>query len=260
MKPKVLIPVALGTNRDGDLAQAFALAGADPRPVPLSALRAGEVKMSDHQLLAVPGGFSYGDALGAGRLLGLDLAGWFGDQLNQAVVDEKPIFGVCNGFQALVRAGLLPGNEQAGTLGENRSERFECRWVTLDPTSSHSVWTSGLSEPLRCPVAHGEGRFAIEDGKALEANDQVALRYVELDERGRVLPADGAYPHNPNGSTGDIAGVTDDTGFVLGLMPHPENHVLERQDPLRGRDVPGLEGRGGCLPLFAAGVAAVKAS
>ncbi len=297
MKPRVLLPLALGTNRDSDLALAFELAGAEPVIVPLTALRAGEVSMNDFQMLAVPGGFSYGDALGAGRLLGLDLAGWFGDQLHEAAAAGKPIFGVCNGFQALVRAGLLPGGERSDdkavrsgepsqssseaqssskaqssdtaqssntVLTENASGRFECRWVTMAAPSSRSVWTSGLTESIRCPVAHGEGRFVSEDLAGLEENNQIALRYVSIDGS----PAQGDYPTNPNGSDGDIAGICDETGLVLGLMPHPENHVLTRQDPLRGRKLPTGSGptsggdsvsggRGLCLPLFVSGVAAV---
>lgn len=251
-RPKVLLPVALGTNRDGDLAEAFRLAGADPVSVPLAALRAGEASMAEFQMLAVPGGFSYGDALGAGRLLGLDLVGWFGDELHAAVAAGKPIFGVCNGFQALVRTGLLPGGGRKAVLAHNESGRFECRWVTLAPSGS-SVWTRDLTEPLRCPVAHAEGRFVAEDLTALGADDLVAFRY--LDDTG--APAGGAHPANPNGSPGDVAGVTDETGLVLGLMPHPEDHVLARQDPLRGR-APAT-GSGLCLPLFEAGVAAVTA-
>lgn len=264
-RPTVLIPIALGTNRDNDLADAFRLAGAEPVTVPLTALRAGEVAMSDFQILAVPGGFSYGDALGAGRLLGLDLAGWFGDQLNEAAAAGKPIFGVCNGFQALVSAGLLPGasmgsGSKAGTaqavapmseavLTENLSGKFECRWVSLAAPSSKSVWTADLTEDIRCPVAHGEGRFVSADLAALEASEQVALRYVNSDGS----EAKGGYPANPNGSAGDVAGVCDESGLVLGLMPHPENHILDWQDPLRGRGAGGI-----CLPLFKSGVAALS--
>lgn len=247
MKPQVLIPIALGTNRDTDLAQAFELAGAEATTVPMTALRAGEVSLSDFQILAVPGGFSYGDALGAGRLLGLDLAGWFGDQLHEAAAAGKPIFGVCNGFQALVSAGLLPGTSRA-VLTENERQTFECRWVTMAAPSSKSVWTTNLTENVRCPVAHGEGRFVSADLDALELAGQVALRYVTSDGSG----ANTAYPANPNGSAGDVAGICDESGLVLGLMPHPENHVLEWQDPLRGRTTGGL-----CLPLFKSGVAAV---
>ena len=112
-KPSVLLPIAPGTNRNAELAIAFEAAGAATEQVPLQAIRSGAVKLADHQLLALPGGFSYGDALGAGRLLGLDLAGWFADQLNEAVEREMPIIGICNGFQALVKAGLLPGDQRA---------------------------------------------------------------------------------------------------------------------------------------------------
>lgn len=243
MKPRVLIPVALGTNRDGDLADAFSAAGAEPDRVPLSALRSGERQLSDYQVLAIPGGFSYGDALGAGRLLGLDLVEWFGDQLREAVSNEMPVFGVCNGFQALVRAGLLPGYGKA-VLSHNISGKFECRWVTLLP-ESNSVWTSGLTEPIRCPVAHGEGRFVSGDLAALEASGQVAFRYGLAS--GEL--ANESYPDNPNGSAADIAGVVDETGLILGMMPHPEDHISERQDPLRGR-----ASGGNCLPLFQAGI------
>ena len=179
MKPSVLIPIAPGTNRNEELGLAFRAAGAETLEVPLRALRTGEVKLVDHQLLALPGGFSYGDALGAGRLLGLDLKGWFAEQLQEAAVREMPIIGICNGFQALVKAGLLPGHlepiedaapsrrrvlgsskptEVVATLTDNENGRFECRWVHLAPGAAHSPWMAELTEPIRCPVAHGEGR------------------------------------------------------------------------------------------------------
>ena len=245
-RPSVLIPIAPGTNRNQDLAEAFEVAGATTTQVPLSALRRGEAKLADHQILALPGGFSYGDALGAGRLLGLDLADWFADQIHEAVDRRMPVIGICNGFQALVRAGLLPGADVDATLGRNDSGRFECRWTWLVPGPGPSPWLAGLDGPIRCPVAHGEGRFAADDRVP---PDQVAFRYGGPDG----TPAGGRYPDNPNGSVDDVAGVVDPSGLVLGLMPHPEDHVVERQDPLRGRD------RGGrCEALFAAGVAAVS--
>lgn len=250
MKPRVLIPVALGTNRDGDLADAFLAAGAIAERVPLEALRAGEHKLGDFEILAVPGGFSYGDALGAGRLFGLDLKTWFGDQLLEAADREMPMLGVCNGFQALVSAGLLPGADR-GVLTDNQSGKFECRWVTLLPEdANNSLWLSALTEPVRCPVAHAEGRFVAADLGAIEARNGVAFRYADP-VTGSV--AQGAYPANPNGSTNDVAGVTDSTGRILGLMPHPENHIWQRQDVLRGRRTGGQ-----ALPLFKAAVDAVR--
>ncbi|MGI9596485.1 MAG: phosphoribosylformylglycinamidine synthase subunit PurQ [Acidimicrobiales bacterium] len=269
-KPSVLIPIAPGTNRNEELANAFQAAGADAHQVPLQLIRSGEVKLVDHQLLAIPGGFSYGDALGAGRLLGLDLSGWFSDQLQQARDREMPMIGICNGFQALVKAGLLPGDVEpsppsgvlaasissasgpvGATLSENENGRFECRWVHLAPSASRSPWTAGLSEPIRCPVAHREGRFVASDLAAIEAADLVAFRYCNPDGS----PAAGAYPANPNGSGADVAGIVDPTGLVLGLMPHPEDHVFRRQDPQWRRELGG-----GCLELFAAGVRAVTES
>lgn len=245
-RPSVLIPIAPGTNRNQELADAFDAAGADATQLPLQALREGELKLVDHQILALPGGFSYGDALGAGRLFGMDLVGWFGEQLHEALARQMPIIGICNGFQALVGAGLLPGGGHGAALIENSSARFECRWVTLRPEEGASVWLTELSEPIRCPVAHGEGRLAVGDPSALV--DRVAFRYTAADGS----PADGCYPANPNGSIDDVAGLIDETGFVLGLMPHPEDHVFGRQDPLRGRASGGR-----CLALFRGGVAAV---
>ncbi len=248
-RPSVLIPIAPGTNRNDELAVAFEAAGAQAAQVPLDALRSGEARLADHQILALAGGFSYGDALGAGRLLGLDLTGWFHDQLHQALEAQMPIIGICNGFQALVHAGLLPDPSTPASLAANDNGRFECRWVWLQPSSKQSVWTGELAEPLWCPVAHGEGRFVVDDVAPLVETDQVAFRYSDPDgER-----AHGAYPLNPNGSVDDIAGVTDPTGLVLGMMPHPEDHVFTRQSPHRRR-------RNGnrCLPLFEAGVRAVS--
>ncbi len=249
-RPSVLIPIAPGTNRNDELAIAFEAAGARTFQVPLDALRSGETSLADHQLLALPGGFSYGDALGAGRLLGLDLTGWFQDQLQQGLEAGMPIIGICNGFQALVHAGLLPGPDRAAALTANQNGRFECRWVWLQPSSKRSVWTAELTEPLWCPVAHGEGRFVTDDVEPLVEGDQVAFRYGDPDGQ----QAHDAYPLNPNGSADDIAGITDPTGLVLGMMPHPEDHVFGRQSPHRRRTNGNR-----CLALFEAGVRAVSA-
>ena len=248
-RPSVLIPIAPGTNRNDEMALAFEAAGAATSQVPLQALRSGEVSLAQHQLLALPGGFSYGDALGAGRLLALDLQGWFGDQLRTARDAGMPIIGVCNGFQALVHAGLLPGVERVdAALVANDHGRFECRWVWLKPGSKSSIWTAELDGPLWCPIAHGEGRFVSNDVDRLVADDLVAFRYADRDGE----QAHGSFPANPNGSADDIAGVTDPSGLVLGMMPHPEDHVFARQHLHRRRANGSL-----CLPLFEAGVRAV---
>jgi phosphoribosylformylglycinamidine synthase len=166
--------------------------------------------LGDAQIVVIAGGFSYADALGAGRMFALQLEHRVGDVLRAFVAAQKPLIGICNGFQVLTRTGLLPG-----ALGHNASGHFQCQWTTLTAPASRCIWTTAITT-FDCPIAHGEGRYTHPDPVALAAAGQVALRY------------DGV---NPNGSIDDIAGVCDSTGVVLGLMPHPENHVVTRQFP-----------------------------
>ena len=256
-KPRVLILHADGTNRDHDAAQAFELAGADADIVHLNQLRAGEKQWSTYQLLAVPGGFSYADALGAGKLLALDLNTYFMEEVRGFVESGKPVIGICNGFQALVKSGILPSpliwrggrGEGRATLTFNADGHFECRWVTLKPQSQTCLWTRGLTDLIECPIAHGEGRFMLnnpDDLVALIAHDQIALSYAQRDG----TTANGAYPINPNGSISDIAGVCNPRGNVLGLMPHPEDHIFAYQHPRWTRSEGGRSG----LRLFENGV------
>lgn len=245
MKPRALIIHATGTNRDHDVARALQLAGARPEILHINALRDGAAALLDYQMLVLPGGFSYGDDLGAGKLWAVALRARLGHDLESFVAQGKPVIGICNGFQALVKSGLLPGMDgddsaQQVTLTRNQSGRFECRWVELAPEGP-SFWTQGLDESIYCPVAHGEGRFVAPDSTLaeIERRNLVTVRYV----------GDG-YPANPNGSGNNIAGISNPAGNVLGLMPHPENHVVPEQHPghHRGRR-PGLG-----LPLFRNGV------
>ncbi len=250
MQPRVLILHADGTNRDLETAQAFELAGAQPEIAHLNQLRDHSRRWTDYQILAIPGGFSYADTLGAGRLFALDLKAFFADEVKRFIDGGKPVIGICNGFQALVKSGLLPFPQEqvCATLSFNERGHFECRWVTLAPQSQTCLWTRGL-ELIECPVAHGEGNFVPRDAavfRGLLAGDQVALRYVRPD--GTV--ADGAYPFNPNGSAADIAGICNPQGNVLGLMPHPEDHCKPFQHPRWTR---GESGRMG-LALFENGV------
>ena len=252
MKPSALILHATGTNRDWDAAEALVLAGAQPEIVHLNQLRTGERHWADYQMLVVPGGFSYADALGAGRLFALDLQAYFGDEVQAFVASGKPVIGICNGFQALVKASVLPGaapHASRATLTFNAVGHFECRWVTLAAQSQTCAWTCGLQEPVLCPVAHGEGNFVLCPDSALDAlrrQDQVALVYAMPDG----APAHGAYPYNPNGSVVDIAGICNPQGNVLGLMPHPENHIYPHQHPRWTRGEHGGLG----LRLFENGV------
>ena len=254
MIPRVLILHANGANRDHEAAQAFELVGAKAEIVHLNQLRARERHWSDYQILVLPGGFSYADALGAGKLMALDLNVYFADEVRAFVDSGKPVIGICNGFQALVKSGLLPNQgsefkDQKSTLTFNAAGHFECRWVTLVSQSQTCLWTRDLTEPIDCPVAHGEGRFMLDDPNdlaALREQDQIALVYTQSDG----TPANGVYPDNPNGSIADIAGICNPQGNVLGLMPHPEDHVFAYQHPHHTR---GESGRRG-LKLFENGV------
>jgi phosphoribosylformylglycinamidine synthase len=234
-RPTAVVLAAPGTNRDHDVAFALDLAGASPRIVLLAELLAEPALLREVQMLVVAGGFSYADALGAGRMWSLELTHGVGDALTGFVADGKPVIGICNGFQVLTRTGLLPG-----ALGHNASGHFQCEWVRLQAPQSRCIWTRDLGA-IECPIAHGEGRYVHPDPDGLAVAGQVALRY-----------ADG----NPNGSVADIAGVCDPTGVVLGLMPHPENHVLPRQHPRHRRDASTTRTLG--LRLFEAAVRHVK--
>ena len=251
MKPKALVLQSHGSNRDFDVMEALTLAGAEACGVPLNELRQNKTLFSEYQMIIVPGGFSYADALGAGKLLALDLASYFSEEISAFVASGKPVIGICNGFQALLKSGILPGaseNKEA-TLTFNEQGHFECRWITLAPVSQTCIWTRNLDELIECPIAHGEGNFQASTTFPLSSfieNDQIALTYIYPDGS----PANGEYPFNPNGSLLDIAGICNPQGNVLGLMPHPENHIHPYQHPQWTRGVKGNSG----LALFENGV------
>lgn len=252
---KALVLTGNGTNCEREMAHACRLAGAEAEIAHTADVFAGRVRLADFHFLNFPGGFLDGDDLGAAkagavRLKYTRLAGgerFLGDLL-QFVADGKLVLGVCNGFQLLVKLGLLPGGaagEQVASLTHNDSGRFEDRWVHLAVNpDSPCVFLRGI-ERLYVPVRHGEGKFVPGDHEALrqiEGRNLVALRYAEPDGQ----PTQ-SYPWNPNGSVGAIAGVTDPTGRVFGLMPHPEAFLHRTNHPRWTREDLPEEGQGVAL-------------
>jgi phosphoribosylformylglycinamidine synthase I len=233
--PKVLVLRTAGTNCDQETAFAFKESGAVTELVHINSLLEGKTDLKNYHILAVPGGFTYGDDIESGRILANELRFKLAQPLQKFVQDGKLIIGICNGFQILTKAGILPGplkdndkgNIQKTTLTNNDSGKFEDRWIHLK-VSQNSVWTKGVKEVVYLPVAHAEGKFIPIDEQVLNSlkdNGQIALRYVSPQGQ------HPKYPENPNGSVENIAGITDKTGRILGLMPHPERHFLFAQHP-----------------------------
>lgn len=256
MDVKALILTGYGINCEAETAQAFGRAGAAATRIHLNDLLETPEYLRDHHIFAVPGGFSFGDDVASGRILANRLRYRLGEPLREFVEDGKLVVGICNGFQVLVKMGLLPlfdeDFEQVATLTHNDSGRFEDRWVhlTVDPKTV-CVWLEGV-EYLELPVRHGEGKFLVHDEHVLyrlQKSGQVALRYaLAQGER-----AAGRYPQNPNGSLDDIAGICDPSGRIFGLMPHPEAHTDGTHHPRWTRE--GLKEEGAGLALFRNAVA-----
>ncbi len=231
-KVKVLIIWGYGINCETETAYAFKLCEADPEIVHLSEIFLGEKRIPDYQILCFPGGFLDGDHLGsaqacAHRFKFLKIKGkiplW--EEVLRFLDQGGLIIGICNGFQLLVKIGLLPGGKYLGqrkvTLTYNESGKFENRWVYLKVNNqSPCIFLKGLDE-LYLPVRHGEGNFIVRDQETLnelKKNHQIALQYIHPETKSPTLE----YPFNPNGSQEAVAGLTDPTGRIFGLMPHPE--------------------------------------
>ncbi len=243
MDVNVLVLRTAGTNCDRETEFAFQLAGAQVSRLHVNKLRLDSGRLDDFHILAIPGGFSYGDDLGAGKVLANEMLVKLRAPLERFLADGKLIIGICNGFQVLVKTGLLPGLSlwtQQATLTFNDSHRFEDRWTYLDVPPNKSVVLNG-GERLFLPVAHAEGKFVVEDPEVLEQlreNGQVVCRYTGPEGE------HPDYPWNPNGSMDDIAGICDPTGRIVGMMPHPERHCLPLQDPRWPREGLSEEGEG----------------
>jgi phosphoribosylformylglycinamidine synthase len=255
--PKAIILRAPGANCDGETQFAVERAGAVAERVHINRLREQPALLQNYQILVVPGGFTYGDDVAAGKILANQLAHFLGDALRKFRDAEKLILGICNGFQAILKAGLImPGDEEGpvATLAHNACGKFEDRWIYMQATPGKCPFLKDYDR-LHLPIAHGEGRFLCREDwilKGLEQSGQVVLRYVDADGK------PGPFPINPNGSEGDVAGVCDASGRVLGLMPHPERHVLPTQHPRWTRE--GLKQEGDGLRLFRNAVEFFKAS
>lgn len=250
--PRVLILRAPGANCDAEAQFAFERAGAFADRLHINRLRDTPSLLHNYQILVIPGGFTYGDDVAAGKILANQLSVFLGAQLRIFRDQEKLILGICNGFQAILKAGLIMPPDDDGpvaTLAHNESGKFEDRWVHLKANPGKCPFLADCQQ-LYLPVAHGEGNFICREPwilKGFEQAGQAVLRYVD------AVGKPGAYPVNPNGSQGDIAGMCDASGRVLGLMPHPERHVLPTQHPQWTRH--GLAAEGDGLKLFKNAVA-----
>ena len=255
-QPRVLILRAPGTNCDGEAAYAFERAGGRSESLHVNRLLEASSLLRDFQILCLPGGFSYGDDIAAGRILGNQIRHHLANCIHEFKAAGKLILGICNGFQILIKSGiLLPVDRDfrpAATLTWNDSGRFEDRWVRLYTAGSKSIFFAGI-DTMYLPVAHAEGKFMPRGQEVLhqlETNDQLVLHYGcrSAARTGRMMTAEVAYPDNPNGSLGDVAGVCDETGRVCGLMPHPERHIDPTQHPRWTREPMPSAGDG--LRLF----------
>ncbi|MGQ0634898.1 MAG: phosphoribosylformylglycinamidine synthase subunit PurQ [Planctomycetaceae bacterium] len=245
--PRVLVLRAPGTNCDVETAYAFELCGAAAERWHLFRLIERPSLLREFQVLCIPGGFSYGDDVGAGAIFGAQLQWRLAEALGEFLAADRLALGICNGFQVLMRAGVLPdgvagwprrpGTRPDSTLTWNDNGRYTAKWVPLRAANSPSVFLRGVAE-LYLPIAHAEGKVAVRDDAVISRwrdRRQIALTY---------LP-----DANPNGSTADIAGLCDPTGRVLGLMPHPERHLFATQHPRwTRRPLTADEGEG--LQLF----------
>jgi phosphoribosylformylglycinamidine synthase I len=245
--PHTLVLRAPGSNCDLEAQFAFETAGALAERIHINRLRENPKLLHKFQILVVPGGFTYGDDVAAGKILGNQLSVFLGDALRKFRDGEKLILGICNGFQAILKAGLIVQPDEDGplaTLAGNAAGKFEDRWIHMQAKPNRCPFLQGYNS-LLLPVAHGEGRIKVRDPwilRGLEQAGQVVLRFVG--ENGEAP----RYPANPNGSEGDVAGLCDVSGRVLGLMPHPERHVLPTQHPQWTRK--GLAPEGDGLRLF----------
>jgi phosphoribosylformylglycinamidine synthase len=241
MSVQVLVLTGYGLNCDHETAYAFELAGAKAGRVHINSLIDGSIDLKDFQIMVFVGGFSWGDDHGAGVIQAVRLKTNIGDKILEFIENGNLVLGICNGFQALVNLGLLPGfdhdyKSRSVALTFNDCGNFRNQWVnlTINPASP-CIFIKGLDQ-IELPVRHGEGKFYSDEAtiKRLDKNSQIVVQYAMPD--GGL--AEGRFPFNPNGSIYDIAGICDPTGRVFGLMPHPEafNHWTNHPDWTRRKE------------------------
>lgn len=255
--PKAVVLRTAGTNCDAEAVHALKRAGAEVDLVHLGRFLESPEKLRAYRIVVFPGGFTYGDDVASGVVYSVEMRKRVTPELRRMVADGALVLGICNGFQILVRAGLLPWTDgsdgaQEATLAPNLSGHFECRWIRLEVTTDRSPYFA-KGQIIECPVAHAEGRFVTKDDAVrdrMRAAGQLALRYVGPEG------ADAEYPWNPSGTEGGVAGVIDPTGRVLGLMPHPERNVESWHHPDWTLGTKPAEGDG--LAVFRNAVRAAK--
>jgi len=226
---KVLIMSGYGINCESETAYAFDLAGGKSDIVHINDLISGKKKMSDYDIMVFPGGFCYGDDTGSGNAYANKIKNNLWDDVVKFIKEKKLILGICNGFQVMTHLGLFSEKlgERIHSMESNTQNRYVCRWVHIKNESEKCIFTKDV-EITHLPVAHGEGRFFCSSDtiKKLEESGQVVFRYCREDGS-----EDSAYPINPNGSMNNIAGVSDSSGRLLGLMPHPERAIFSTSEP-----------------------------
>jgi phosphoribosylformylglycinamidine synthase subunit PurQ / glutaminase len=243
-RPRACVITGFGINADEELALAFERAGAAASRVHVGDLIASPGSISDYRILAFPGGFSFGDHLGSGKLFATLVRRSLGEAIASFVERGGLVIGICNGFQVLVKMGILPNlsgtRAQETSLIHNDSGKYEDRWVRVRfERTSRCVWTNGLTE-MDLPVRHGEGKFVALSAAVMEsmaAQRLIALRYAARE--GDAGSATVGYPDDPNGSDGHVAGICDLSGRVFGLMPHPEAFLHPENHPEWTIDNPG---------------------
>jgi phosphoribosylformylglycinamidine synthase len=232
---KAIVLRAAGINCDLETEHALALAGATPERIHINRIIGDPTLLDGVQIVVFPGGFSYGDDVAAGKILANQVVHHLSDVLHRFVEQGKLVLGICNGFQVLIKTGLVPGLRTDGiaatdypaTLTDNDCGRFEDRWIYLQPGTERCVFIEP-GQRICLPIAHGEGKIVTRDAATLarlQSEGYVAFRYVDADGN------PGPFPVNPNGSEDDIAALTDATGRVMGMMPHPERFVRRTQHP-----------------------------